>query len=170
MSKQTYTLEQAARIGKDVLNAAKTYGSQSGLVNWAAENDGFVILAAAIKVAVDAPASSAQQKATRKGALDGWTNTLKRVKQGEKPGKGESDLRPYLAFTRDEGNVTVYWKTPEPKAPKADKGGEGEGDEQVEAAPTSLTNEQLLLLVQARIEADAGFAEQMEEMLAAVLG
>lgn len=173
MSKKTYTVEQAQTIGKGLLTAVKTYGNMSGLVEWAAGEDTLAslsVLAAAIKVAVDMKTTTDAEKKVRKSALDVWTNTLKRVRKGEKTaGKGEQDMRPLLAYTRDDGKVTVYWKTPEPKA---DKGGEGDGEEQGETGgtPGELTNAELLALVQARIEADAEFASQVEEMVAALIG
>lgn len=173
MSK-TYTQEQAQKLGKDALNSAKTYGAISGFVQWCAANEqaGFDLLAEAIKVSVDAPAGTEAQKATRKSALDGWTNTLKRVKKGDKPEKGQPDNRPFLAYSRDEGTVLVGWKLPKPKAEKA---GGGDGEEQGETGgtpgePKALTNDELLAMLQARIEADAAFAAQVEEMVAALIG
>ena len=170
---KTYTQEQAVSIGKAVLASAKSDIGKAALAQWAGETDtreAFEVLAVAIQVANMAKASTAGEKAIRKGALDVWTNTLKRVRKGEKTaGKGEQDLRPMLSFTRDTA-VAVMWKTPEPKAPKGGEDGDGEEQGETGGKPGEMTNEQLLLLVQARIEADASFAEQMEEMLAAVLG
>lgn len=121
-----YTIEKAIDLGKRMLTASKTYGQGADLAKQAATTGDFRPLEAAIAVAVAAPANSAVQKRTRKGTLDVWTNTLKRVGQdGGKPEKGA----PYLAFKREDLSVTVYWKTPEvqPEAAPAD-GGDAEAE------------------------------------------
>lgn len=137
----TYTLESAAKIGTAACTAARTYGQTADFIRYCAANltlcgedgepSGDALLKTAIGKAASMPTKTDVQKRDRKKALAGWTGQLKRERQGDKPAKGETDTRPYLAFTVEGTSVTsIYWKTPEPKADEGGEGGEGDGQEQ----------------------------------------
>lgn len=111
-----HTVASATKLAVDILTASRTYGSLSGLCQWCSEDHTrYHILAAAIKVVVVASDHTQERKDARKRALDTFTNTMRRIRQGAKP-SGERDMRPYFSYTREGGVVVVSWKTPEFKA------------------------------------------------------
>ncbi len=165
MSKQTkvWTLEDAAKLGKNVMSAVKTYGALSGLAVWTSESLDLrkQVLAAAIEVA-----AATVNKDARKKGLAVFTTTLKRVRQGDKVEGAEQDMRPFLAFTVDGAKVVgIEWKTPQAKEQEgAGEGGEGEGEEGL--VPTLvMTLEQAIQRIKLAMT-DEHEAQMVEEQLA----